>query len=355
VNRKVKTQAPETKIGMVGCGAIADKHMEAFGAMDGVRPVVLVGRRPEPSRAFAEKWGFERFTLDLDDALDDAGVDAVVITSPNELHAPQAKRALQAGKHVLLEIPMALSAADAEQVAGLARQTDRRLMIAHTMRYFPAIQEVRRRTAAGELNIQHIVGFFGLLRRTNVTSAGQPRSWSDNLLWHFGAHMVDLALWTTGHTDARDVACRFGPVHPRQGVMDLSLAMTLPGGELVTLALSFNVRQFRWRAAFIGEQTTLDFDMGALAEAGGGGVVPPHSIVDLREQNAEFVAAVREGRDPAITAEDVLPAMRILQRAQACAETQAAPPCGQSGGVKIAMHEYPISNKEYPTDQGSGC
>lgn len=309
------------KICMVGYGAIAHKHMEALSVIDGVRPGVLVGRRPEPSWAFAEKWGFERFTFDLDDALEDSAVDAVVIASPNELHAAQAIRSLQAGKHVLLEIPMALNVGDAERVTGLARQADRRLMIAHTMRYFPGIQEVHRRAANGDLKIHHIVGFFGLLRRSNVTSAGQSRSWTDNLLWHFGAHMVDLALWTTGYTEARDIFCRFGPRHPTQGFMDLSLSLTLPGGELVTLAQSYNVRQFRWKAAFIGEQTTLDFDMGALYDFGGEVVVPHHSIVDLREQDREFVAAVREGRDPAITGEDILPAMRILERAQACAES----------------------------------
>ena len=301
---------------LVGYGAIAEKHMEAFGEIDDVCPRWLIGRRMEPSAAFAARWGFEHHSLDLGDALGDPELDAVAITSPNALHADQAEAALKAGKHVLVEIPMALTLDEAERVTRLAREVDRRLMVAHTMRYFPAIQEVRRRVAEGELKIQHMVGFFGLFRRTNTTSAGKPRSWTDDLLWHFGAHMVDVALWTTGHEKAETCNWTFGPPHPTQGIMDIGLAMRLPGGELFTLALSYNVRQFRWNLGFIGEESTLDFETGALHDAEGETIVAQQSIVDLREQNREFVESVREGRDPAITGETVLPTMQILQDAQ---------------------------------------
>ncbi|MBI2841966.1 MAG: Gfo/Idh/MocA family oxidoreductase [Armatimonadetes bacterium] len=314
------------RICVVGYGAIAEKHMEAFSAIDGVHPRVLVGRRKEPAAQFASKWGFDNYALDLEEALDDDSVDAVVITSPNELHAEQTARSLKAGKHVLLEIPMALNLSDAERITELSRHLGLRLMIAHTMRYFPAIQEVPRRVANGELKIHHMVGFLGLFRRSNVTSAGNPRSWTDNLLWHFGAHMVDIALWTTGNSRAETISCRFGPVHPTQGIMDLSLSMALPSGELFTLAQSYNVHQFRWRMTFIGEENTLDFDMGALYDSDGTIIIPQRSITDLHEQNREFVEAVREGRDPAITGEDVLPAMRILQEAQRQAEASLVKP-----------------------------
>ena len=312
------------RICLVGYGAIAEKHMEAFRAIGSVEPLMLVGRRKEPTEAFASQWGFKRHTLELDEALDDPAVDAVVITSPNELHAEQAEKALSRGKHVLLEIPMALNVGDAERMTRLSRDRNRRLMIAHTMRYFPAIQEVHRRVKSGELHLHHIVGFFGLMRRTNVTSSGKPRSWTDNILWHFGAHMVDIALWTTGHVDA-DVFCRFGPKRSSNDVMDMSLNMTLPGGELVTLAQSYNVHEFRWRISFIGEETTLDFDSGALRDHSGNVLVPRQSITDLREQNREFISAIREDRDPAITGEAVLPTMHLLQKAQSCAEALLIP------------------------------
>ncbi len=305
---------------LVGYGAIAEKHMEAFREMPELYPAYLVGRREEPTKRFAARWGFPRWTLSLDEALADPSIDAVVITSPNHVHAQQAERSLRAGKHVLVEIPLALSLHDCERVVRVSREQNRRLMIAHTMRYFPAIREIHRRVQAGELHIYHFVGEFTMVRRENVTAAGQARSWTDNLLWHHGAHMVDIILWITGSSEA-DVFCRFGSEHPTQGVMDLSLSMAMPGGQIATLAQSYYSCQFRWRLTFIAEETTLEFDMGELHEADGTVIVPRHSIVDLRDQNREFVEAIREGRDPAITGKDVMPAMRLLHRAQESADS----------------------------------
>ncbi len=307
------------KFCLVGYGAIASKHMEAFREIPGVHPAWLVGRREGPTAAFAETWGFDRWTLDLDKALADPSIDAVVITSPNGLHAEQAERSLRAGKHVLCEIPLALSLEDAERVTEVSRSENRRLMVAHTMRFFPAIRELRDRVAAGGLHIEHLVGQFTMVRRQNVTADGKPRSWTDNLLWHHGAHMVDAALWITGSRTA-DVFCRYGAPHPSQGVMNLTLSMGMPGGQIATLAHSYGSYEFRWRLDVFAEEATLLFDMGELRDSDGRVLVPRRSIVDLRDQNGEFVAAIGEGRDPAVTGEEVLPTMRILRDAEASAE-----------------------------------
>ena len=311
------------KICMVGYGAIAEKHLGAFREIDGVQPHVLIGRRREATAEFAERWAFKHHGLDLDAALADSQVDAVVITSPHALHASQAEQALQAGKHVLLEIPMAMGFDAARRMTELARRVDRRLMICHTMRYFPAMREVRKRVAEGRLNLHHIWAFFGVMRRTNTSWTGKQRSWTDNLLWHHGCHLVDTALWISGCRETLDVSCRFGPAHPSQGVMDLNMSLLLPGGVLVSIAESYNISVPGWRIVFIGEQATLEFVDNALIGADRSVIVPARSPVDLRDQNREFVAAVRERRDPAVTGEQVLPAMRALQEAQKCAESAA--------------------------------
>ena len=308
------------KLCMVGYGSIAECHMQAFCEMDQVSAHVLVGRRQEPTAAFAKQWGFKHHTLDLDAALADGDVDTVVITSPNQVHAQQAQKVLAAGKHLLLEIPMALDYADAQKITRLSRRVDRRLMICHSMRFMPAMVHVRRQVEAGQLRLHHIVGFFGILRRNNTSWTGKQRSWTDNILWHHCCHLVDLALWMTDAGEAQDVQCRFGPKHPTQGIMDISLSMVLPQQVLVTIAQSYNMSAFRWRVLFIGQESTFEFDRGQLLDGEGNVVMPRHSIVDLRDQNREFVAAVREGRDPAITGEDALGAMRALQAAQTSAE-----------------------------------
>ncbi len=138
---------------MVGYGAIAERHMEALKNIDGICPYVLVGRRQKQSATFARQWSFEHHTLDLDAALADDRVEAVIITSPNEQHVSQSEKALKAGKHLLLEIPIAMNLQDARCVTELSRQVDRRLMICHTMRYTPSLREVHNRVIEGRLHL----------------------------------------------------------------------------------------------------------------------------------------------------------------------------------------------------------
>src|SRR5439155_1795908 len=153
-----------------------------------------VGRRPEATEAFAREWGFEHRTLSLEEALGRPGLDAVVICSPSEQHAGQAEKALAAGKHALVEIPLAMSLADAERVTALAERSGLRLMVAHTERFFPALHELRRQIEAGELHPHHLDCRWFFLRRSNVNWEGRRRSWTDNLLWHHACHVVDPAL-----------------------------------------------------------------------------------------------------------------------------------------------------------------
>ncbi len=135
----------------------------------------------------------------------------MIITSPNEQHVSQSEKALKAGKHLLLEIPIAMNLQDARCVTELSRQVDRRLMICHTMRYTPSLREVHNRVIEGRLHLHQIVGFFEILRRTNTSWSGKVRSWTDNILWHHGAHLVDLALWVSGCRQETEVHCCFGP------------------------------------------------------------------------------------------------------------------------------------------------
>ena len=311
---------------LVGYGAIARKHMEAFTRIGGIHPRVLVGRRPEPTAAFADEWRFDSHTLDLEKALADQAVDIVVITSPNAMHFPQACKALEQGKHVLREIPIAMNFAEARHVTELSRQHGGRFMVCHTMRTMPGPSEIRRRVTAGELRLHSIICSFGVLRRSNTTWTGAKRSWTDNILWHHGAHLVDLALWAAGSERGEKVHCRFGPPHPRQGNMDLSMSFALPGGIPVTVTESYNISTFRWRGLFIGEEATLEFREGVLYDGDDNVIIPHHDYTDVTAQNREFIAAVLEGRDPAITGESVLPAMEILQKAQQSADEERVVP-----------------------------
>src|SRR5688572_10002749 len=149
-----------------------------------------MGRLPAPTRAFADEFGVELATTDLDELLADQRVEAIIVCSPTGLHAEQTERALRAGKHVLCEIPLATSLAETDHLIQVAKKSRRRLMVCHTERFYPTLGEVRRRVAAGELHPHSIVSRFGFFRRENVNWVGRRRSWTDNLLWHHGCHAV---------------------------------------------------------------------------------------------------------------------------------------------------------------------
>ncbi|HLZ07315.1 MAG TPA: Gfo/Idh/MocA family oxidoreductase, partial [Chloroflexota bacterium] len=164
---------------LVGYGSIARSHLEALRGED-VRLGWVVGRLPEPTEALATEFGFARHDVELDAALDDPTVEAVLITSPSDLHADQAERALRAGKHALVEIPLATNLGDADRLNALATDRNLCLMVCHTQRYYPALVEARRRIAEGELHVHHVVTRYGFLRRENVNWLGRRRSWTDN-------------------------------------------------------------------------------------------------------------------------------------------------------------------------------
>ena len=126
-----------------------------------VRIAAVVGRLLEPTQAFAQKCEASLATVELREALAQEDIDAVVITSPSARHAAQTEAALEAGKHVLVEIPLALSLQESEMLTALAEQRDRTMMVAHTMRFWPTLTAVRQRIAEGELHVHSLYIHYG--------------------------------------------------------------------------------------------------------------------------------------------------------------------------------------------------
>jgi len=312
------------RIVVAGEGAIAGKHLAALGRIDDAEVVGLVGGNADDTAAFAAEHGIPWHTLDLDEALARPDADAVILTTPTPLHARQAIAALEAGKHVLVEIPMADSLADAEAVVAAQERTGLTAMVCHTRRFNPSHQWIHRRIAAGELTLQHLVVETFFFRRTNTNALGKPRSWTDHLLWHHACHTVDLFQHQTGAAAAAVWAAQ-GPVHPELGIaLDMAIGLRAPAGALCTLALSFNNDgPFGTFFRYIGDTGTyvaryddlvdgydkpVDLaDVPAVVAAGG-------SYDGIELQDREFVAAVAEGREPDASVASCLPAMQTLDR-----------------------------------------
>jgi 2-hydroxy-4-carboxymuconate semialdehyde hemiacetal dehydrogenase len=316
-------------IAILGYGSIAQAHARAVldltTTLEGrrLRLYGVMGPHLEPTAAFAREFGIGVATTDLDELLTDPAVDVVVVCSPTPTHAAQTERSLRAGKHVLCEIPLALSLAETDRLIALASEADRRLMVCHTQRYAPGLIAARRLIASGELHPHAIVSRYLFDRRENVNWMGRHRSWTDNLLWHHGAHAVDAALWLLGVAESGEevetVAQVALPGHDLAIPMDLSFIMRTRRDQIVTVAMSYHARIAAHDYLIIGEETTVRFIDGRLEDPERVLVDPPTSVnadPAILHQDAEFFAAVREGRDPPISARSVRPAMAALQVAQ---------------------------------------
>lgn len=303
------------KLCLAGEGAMGLNHMKALRTLEDVEVVSLAGGVEEDAAAFAREWGIPHYSLDLEKCLNQPGVDAVLLATPNQVHAQQAELAMRMGKHVLIEIPMGLSLAESERVVEVEEETGLTCMVCHTQRYYAAQNELVRRVRDGELHLHHVVQQTYFMRRDNRNMFGKPRSWTDELLWHQACHMVDFMYWLFDEPGI-DVWAQAGPDHPTLGIpMDISIGMRSSGGVLVTSAQSFNNHgPISSSYRFIGEEETLLIKKGKLLQADG--TLVPTEGGGIEAQDKEFLDAIKEGRKPKTSCQTCLPTMGILDRLQ---------------------------------------
>ncbi|MFN8156298.1 MAG: Gfo/Idh/MocA family oxidoreductase [Candidatus Nanopelagicales bacterium] len=315
------------RIALAGAGAFGIKHLDGLKNIDGVTITSIVSRRLEQAEEVAEKYGAPHATTELDEALARDDVDAVILCTPTQLHASQSIAAMRAGKHVQVEIPLADSWADALEVQRVQEETGLVAMVGHTRRFNPSHQWVHRRIVDGELAIQQMDVQTYFFRRTNMNALGQPRSWTDHLLWHHAAHTVDLFQYQTGEKVTIANAVQ-GPLHPELGIaMDMSIQLRTENGKICTLSLSFNndgplgtfFRYICDNGTYIARYDDLvngkeePIDVTAVDVSTNG----------IELQDREFVAAIREGREPNSSVRQVLDCYRVLGELEAQLATQA--------------------------------
>jgi 2-hydroxy-4-carboxymuconate semialdehyde hemiacetal dehydrogenase len=308
------------RIAVAGAGAFGTRHLDALAAIGGVTVTSVVSRRPEQAEEVARKYGVDHASTNLDEVLARDDVDAVILATPTQLHAEQTLAAMRAGKHVQVEIPLADSWPDAQQVDLVQKATGLVCMVGHTRRFNPSHQWVHRRIAAGELSIQQMDVQTFFFRRTNLNLLGQPRSWTDHLLWHHSAHTVDLFAYQAGEEIQIANAVQ-GPIHPELGIaMDMSVQLRTPLGRICTLSLSFNNDGpqgtfFR----YICDNGTYIARYDDLVNGRDEPVDVSHADVStngIELQDREFIAAIREGREPNSSVASVLGCYRVLGELQ---------------------------------------
>lgn len=304
------------KVALAGAGAFGIKHLDGIKNIADVEVVSLIGRDLAKTRAVADKYGVAHVTDDLNETLAIKEVDAVILCTPTQMHAGQTAACLKAGKHVQVEIPLADTLAGAEAAAALQQETGLVAMCGHTRRFNPSHQWVHNKITAGEFNIQQMDVQTYFFRRTNMNALGQPRSWTDHLLWHHAAHTVDLFAYQAGSPIVKANAIQ-GPIHPELGIaMDMSIQLKAANGAICTLSLSFNNDGplgtfFR----YIGDTGTYIARYDDLVNGKEEKIDVSHVAVSMNGielQDREFFAAIREGREPNSSLRQVLPCYQVL-------------------------------------------
>jgi 2-hydroxy-4-carboxymuconate semialdehyde hemiacetal dehydrogenase len=306
------------KVVLAGVGAFGQKHLEAIRTMGDIEVVALVGRAPEQTREAAAKFGVRHATTELAEALALPGVDAAILATPTQLHAAQAIQCMRAGKHVQVEIPLADSWTDAREVAQVQRETRRVCMVGHTRRFNPSHQWIHARIRRSELRIQQMDVQTYFFRRSNMNALGQPRSWTDHLLWHHAAHTVDLFQYQTGEPVSVANAVQ-GPLHPELRIaMDMSIQLKSASGAICTLSLSFNndgplgtfFRYICDNGTYVARYDDLVSGRDEKIDVSTVDV----SMNGIELQDREFFAAIRAGREPNASVAQVLPCYKVLDR-----------------------------------------
>jgi 2-hydroxy-4-carboxymuconate semialdehyde hemiacetal dehydrogenase len=304
------------KVALAGAGAFGIKHLDGIRNIPDVEVVSLVGREYAKTKEVADKYGIAHVSTDLADSLAIQEVDAVILCTPTQMHAEQSLACLRAGKHVQVEIPLCDVLKDGQAVVALQKETGKVAMCGHTRRFNPSHQWVRRRILAGEYQIQQMDVQTFFFRRTNMNALGQPRSWTDHLLWHHAAHTVDLFAYQARSPIVQAHALQ-GPIHPTLGIaMDMGIQLKAANGAICTLSLSFNNDGplgtfFR----YIGDTGTYiarydDLVNGKEEKIDVSKVDVSMNGIEL--QDREFFAAIREGREPNASVAQVLPCYEVL-------------------------------------------
>jgi predicted dehydrogenase len=317
------------RIAVVGLGYWGPNLARNFAALPGSELTWICDGSEDQLARVRESFPSARTTASLDDVLAAPDVDAVALATPVPSHAALACRALDAGKHVFVEKPLAQSVADAQEVVATARRNDRTLMVGHLLEYHPGLVRLKELVDSGELGDVHYI--YG-----NRLNLGKLRA-DENALWSLGAHDVAVVLRLA---EEEPVSCHaFGESYMRADVEDVVFCyLRFRSGLAAHLHLSWLDPHKERRFTVVGSRRMATFDDMALEQklivydkgfdqrfenygeyiARSGDVWSPSVPNDepLRVECRHFVESVAAGTAPLSDGESGLRVVRVLESLQ---------------------------------------
>jgi predicted dehydrogenase len=304
------------RVALFGSGWIQQIHAQAVLDHPNGELAAAANWREPSLRALAERFGIPHATTSWQELAEDPSIDAVVIGTPNALHAEQAIACLRAGKHVLVEKPMAMSVAECDAMIQAARDSGRWLMVAHCWRFHPAVVRARERVAGGEF------GRIVTTRGYGVHVNWGPSGWftrrelaGGGALIDMGVHAIDTARFVLGDPEPVRVCASIGTRYRSDYDVDDDGVLLVIWSNGTT-----SIVESGWWQPHAGgpEADTELYGTGGYArifppEEPEGEEHAPQSMYSA--QMAEFLDAIVEGRQPRPSGEDGRVVMRVVEEA----------------------------------------
>lgn len=311
-------------IAMVGCGQIANVHMKGVSACDGASLVACVDVEPDRAKKAADEFGAPVHTTDYAQVLDDPEVDAVVLCLPHDLHLPFTVQAAEAGKHVLVEKPMALTESEARTMVEASDRAGKKLMVGQSTRFMPAFQKAKELIDAGRIGnpISVCCQRCFYVERLSTDWRRDADACGGIYLPLFGSHDIDAMLWLLDDTPDRISAAIRAASELSDGDSDGWIGMTFADGKTASIQFSLQASINRQAFLAVGTEGTILVERNRLT-VDGEEVVIDDSIPAFELQMEWFVRSVAEDRDPYVPGTDGVRTMRVLDLARAASDQRS--------------------------------
>ena len=300
--------------GIVGTGDIVRKRVApALNDLANCKIAAISRGKPELAEAFAKEFGVERWYADWRDLIDDDKIDAVYIATPVFLHAEQTIAAAEAGKHVLCEKPMAISAADCDRMIAACRANNVRLGVAYYRRFYPVLARVRELLAFGEIGHAVVaqINAFEFQPHRKEEERGwfvDPAKSGGGPMMDFGCHRIEVLTDLFGEIE-NQASITTATIFDRDVEDTAALIMEFTGGPLTNLTVTHGSFEPQDTLSIFGTKGSIHIPIlnegnieirtadGARTESH-----PPHANIH-QPLIAEFADAVRSGREPLVGGE----------------------------------------------------
>lgn len=312
------------RLGLIGCGNLGRIHAGCVAKIEGAAFVAYVDVNEQTAKAALAQFGGEYATTDVEKLLKDDSIDAVYICTRHDSHAPLAIAAAQAGKHILIEKPLALTLEDCEAVAEAVQKAGVYLMPAFKMRYYPLLQKAKQFIPEPQV----LVGQMMDNRWVDTIWAQDPVQGGANVHSQ-GCHTTDLLRYLAGSEPRLIWAAGGSLTHPGHPCIDQCVASILfANGHVASwiqgdAALAPFVSKFFFELFGAGRSVQLydRFKTATFFDGQKTWVEKRDEEEGFQLENVEFITALRQGRPPAISAYDGIQATRMVLAADRAIRT----------------------------------